>query len=214
LRVADSLEHFYTSLTSIIKNPNDLVLEGESGYPLPPLKELMARKGTSASCMMMADILTYLPGDILTKLDRASMGNSLEARAPFLDPDLFELAWSLPPHMKILGKKGKIALREVLYKYVPETLIERPKMGFGIPIGDWLLGPLKEWAEDLICENRIQEQGFLNGHMVKGYWEDHCSRKRDRTHEMWNILMFQAWLQEINTSDETNSLRAKTHFQI
>lgn len=195
LNATDSLVHFYTSLTSIIKNPNDLILEG-SGYPMTPLHTLIKRKGDSISWMMLADVLTYLPGDILTKLDRASMGSSLEVRAPFLDPDLFELSWMLPPHMKILRKKGKIALREILYKRVPEKLIERPKMGFGIPIGEWLLGPLKEWAEDLLSENLIQEQGFLNMHIVKGYWEEHCSRRRDRTHEIWNILMFQAWLKE------------------
>lgn len=197
LMASDSLAHFYTSLTSVIKNPNDLVLfEGGSGYPITPLDELMQKMDDSASWMMMADVLTYLPGDILTKLDRASMGSSLEARAPFLDPDVFELAWMLPPQMKILGKKGKIALRNVLYKYVPEQLIERLKMGFGIPVGDWLLGPLKEWAEELLSENLIQEQGFLNVQVVKGYWEEHCSRRRDRTHEIWNILMFQSWLEE------------------
>lgn len=196
LSAADSLVHFYTSLTSIIKNPNELVLGGGEDYPMTHLNEFMKRKGDSASWMMMADVLTYLPGDILTKLDRASMGNSLEARTPFLDPDLFELSWMLPPQMKILGKKGKVALREILYKYVPKKLVERPKMGFGIPIGEWLLGPLRGWVEDLLSENLIKEQGFLNVHIVKGYWEEHCSRRRDRTHELWNILMFQSWLKE------------------
>lgn len=193
---SDSLIHFYTSLTSIIKNPNDLVLGSEGSYPVASLHKLMQKKGESVSWMMTADVLTYLPGDILTKLDRASMGSSLEARAPFLDPDLFALAWMLPPQLKIRGKKGKIALREILYKYVPEHLIERPKMGFSIPIGDWLLGPLREWAEELLSEQRIKKQGFLNGDVVKSYWIDHCSKKHDRTHELWNILMFQAWLQE------------------
>lgn len=196
LSAADSLPHFYKSLTSVIKNPNNLVLEGGEGYPIKPIEEIIQRKGDSAAWMMIADVLTYLPGDILTKLDRATMGNSLEARAPFLDPDLFELAWTLAPHMKIQGKKGKIALRKVLYKYVPEHLFERSKTGFGIPIGEWLLGPLKEWAEELLSESRIKEQGYLNVHQVKEYWAEHCSKKRDRTHEIWNILMFQAWLQE------------------
>lgn len=126
------------------------------------------------------------------------MGSSLEARVPFLDPNLFEIAWMLmlPPHMKIRGKKGKVALREVLYKHVPEQLIERPKMGFGIPIGEWLLGPLKEWAEELLSENRIKEQGFFKIDIVKRFWTEHCSKRQDRTHKLWNILMFQAWLQE------------------
>lgn len=196
LESSDSLIHFYRSLTSIIKNSDELVLEGGRGYPLTVINELTQKRGDSVSWMMLADVLTYLPGDILTKVDRASMGSSLEARVPFLDPDLFECAWKLPLHMKIRGRKGKIALREVLYKYVPEQLIERPKMGFSIPIGEWLRGPLREWAEELLLENRLNEQGFLNKTIVKRYWAEHCSKRQDRTHELWNILMFQAWLQE------------------
>jgi asparagine synthase (glutamine-hydrolysing) len=194
LQSADSLMQFYTSLTSIIKNPDNLILESGNGYPLQHLNKFSPKD--SVSWMMLADTLGYLPGDILTKVDRASMGVSLEARVPFLDVDVFELAWKLPPHMKIRDKKGKIALRELLYKRVPQHLIERPKMGFGIPVGEWLRGPLKDWAEDLLSEKHIKEQGFLNPSVVRTYWNDHCSRKRDRTHEIWNILMFQAWLKE------------------
>lgn len=193
---ADSLINFYTSIVSIIKNPNNLVIEGRNGYNIKNINKLVQRTGDSVSWMMLADVLTYLPDDILTKVDRASMGSSLEARVPFLDPDLFELSWRLPEHMKIRGRKGKIALRELLYKYVPKEHIERPKTGFGIPIGEWLLGPLKDWAKALLEDKCIKEQGFLNPHIVKNFWDDHCSRKQDRTHEIWNILMFQAWLQE------------------
>lgn len=194
LQSADSLMQFYTSLTSIIKNPDNLVLESGSGYPVEHLNKFSSKD--TVSWMMLADVLGYLPGDILTKVDRASMGVSLEARVPFLDVDVFELSWKLPPSMKIRDKKGKIALRELLYKRVPQHLIERPKMGFGIPIGEWLRGPLKDWAEDLLSEKHLKEQGFLNSSTVKNYWKEHCSRKRDRTHEIWNVLMFQAWLKE------------------
>lgn len=196
LSCADSLKHFYTSITSLIKNPDELVLGSGDGHQPSPLDTIHLKNMDSVSWMMIADVLTYLPGDILTKLDRASMGNSLEARAPFLDPDLFTLAWGLPPHLKIHNHVGKIALRELLYKRVPKTLIERPKTGFGVPIGNWLSGPLKEWANDLLSESRLREQGYLNVGSVQTYWNDHCSGKRDRAHELWNILMFQAWLQE------------------
>ncbi len=196
LRSLDSLVSFYTSLTSIIKNPNELVLESGNGHLLKHTNASLEGKKNRASWMMLEDVLTYLPGDILTKVDRASMGNGLETRMPFLDPHLFELSWRLPLSMKIRGKKGKIALREVLYKYVPQHLVERPKMGFGVPLGEWLLGPLKEWAMGLLEEKRLRAEGFLNPHVVKRYWEEHSLKKRDRTHELWNILMFQAWLEE------------------
>lgn len=192
---SDSLANFYTSISSVIKNPDDLVLRSDSGHRFHR-NNLLKKEINSSHWMMLEDVLTYLPGDILTKVDRASMGNSLETRAPFLDPLLFELSWTLPNSMKIRGKQGKIALRELLYRHVPKHLIERPKMGFGVPIGEWLLGPLRDWAEDLLSESRLKKEGFLNHQIVKEYWMEHSLKKRNRTHELWNILMFQAWLQE------------------
>lgn len=191
-----SFEQFYTSLSSTIKNPELLVLEDDYGHPLRHVNTLRSGEGDKCAWMMLEDVLTYLPGDILTKVDRASMGNSLETRMPFLNPHLFEIAWSLPSSMKIHNKVGKIALRQLLYQYIPKQLIERPKSGFEVPIGRWLLGPLKDWASDLLSEKRIEEEGFLNSHIVKKYWQEHLSEKRNRAHELWNILMFQAWLQE------------------
>ena len=146
--------------------------------------------------MMLWDSLTYLPDDILTKVDRAAMGVSLETRVPFLDPDIVELAWRLPLNMKIRNGQGKWALRQVLYKHVPRELIERPKAGFSIPIGQWLRGPLREWAESLLEVSRLQREGYLNPQIVNNTWQEHLSGKYDWTARLWSVLMFQSWLEK------------------
>ena len=142
----------------------------------------------------MQDALTYFPGDILTKVDRAAMAVSLETRTPFTDPAIMAFAWQLPPHMKIKNGKGKWLLRQVLYRYVPEALVERPKAGFSVPIGAWLRGPLKNWATDLLSPDMLKQQGFLNPVAVQNMWNMHQSGQRDMEHCLWNILMFQSWL--------------------
>ena len=147
-----------------------------------------------ASKMMYLDTLNYLTDDILCKVDRAAMGNSLETRVPFLDHKIVELAWRMPLEMKINHSEGKSILRNILYKYVPKKLIERPKAGFSIPLGDWLRGPLKEWAEGLLESSRIEEEGYLNSNYVNQLWIDHLTKKRDGTFKIWSILMFQSWL--------------------
>jgi len=147
---------------------------------------------------MYLDTVTYLPDDILVKVDRASMGVSLEARAPFLDHRVVEFAWRLPLSMKISGKNGKLLLKQLLYRYVPKELIERPKAGFGVPIHDWLRGPLREWAESLLNETRLRREGFFKSEVIRAKWLEHLSRKRNWLNHLWNILMFQAWL-ESNT---------------
>lgn len=147
--------------------------------------------------MMFRDAITYLSGDILCKVDRAAMSNSLETRVPFLDPSVIEIAWRIPIDMKIKNKQGKWVLREILYKYVPKELIERPKTGFGVPIGDWLKGPLKDWAEDLLNQEKLAQQGYLEPLIVHKYWKEHLSGSRDWTFRIWSILMFQSWLQSI-----------------
>ena len=146
--------------------------------------------------MMLTDTKTYLSGDILCKVDRASMANSLETRVPFLDREVFEFIWSLSDSLKIHNGNGKYILKEVLYKYVPKKLIERPKMGFGIPIDSWLRGPLVDWAKSLLNEKKINERGILNFNEVKKIWNLHLSGKYNLQHELWNILMFQAWEDE------------------
>ncbi|RYD17843.1 MAG: asparagine synthetase B, partial [Lysobacteraceae bacterium] len=136
----------------------------------------------------------YLPDDILVKVDRAAMAASLETRAPFLDHRVAEAAWALPMHQKLRQGRGKWVLREILDRYVPRTLIERPKMGFGVPINDWLRGPLKGWASDLLSEDRLWRQGLLDAEIVGRQWRDHLSGRRQLGSRLWSVLMLQAWL--------------------
>ena len=149
--------------------------------------------------MMAYDLITYLPNDILTKVDRAAMAVSLETRVPFLDPNVIRFSASLPFSYKIRGGISKWILRELLYRYVPKKLIERPKMGFGVPLGLWLRGPLRGWAENLLDEKRLTQEGFFNVRLIRQKWQEHLSGKWDRGHQLWNVLIFQAWLQKNNS---------------
>jgi asparagine synthase (glutamine-hydrolysing) len=147
--------------------------------------------------MMRADTLGYLPDDILVKVDRAAMAVSLETRAPFLDHRVVEFAQRLPLDLKIKQGKTKWILRQILYKHVPSQLVDRPKMGFGVPIGNWLRGPLRDWAEHLLDERRLREEGYLSPYMVRACWKDHLSGQRNFQYRLWAVLMFQSWLESV-----------------
>lgn len=198
-----SMDDLYRSLVSEWQDPASLVRSADGSPVLEPssgLDDPLPAHGVDDAPlrMMFRDATTYLPDDILCKVDRAAMACSLETRVPFLDHRVVELAWRLPLHMKIRGNVGKWALRQVLYKHVPKELIERPKAGFAIPIGQWLRGPLLDWAEGLLEEARLQREGYLHPWPIQQAWGEHLSGKRDHTAKLWAVLMFQAWLEAQN----------------
>jgi len=146
-----------------------------------------------AERMAFLDSMTYLPGDILHKVDRASMSISLEARVPLLDHRVIEFAWSLPKRMRMRDGQGKWLLRQVLDRHVPREIIERPKAGFAVPVGDWLRGPLRDWAEDLLDEQRLREEGWFDATIVRNAWDAHLAGRGNHWQALWGVCMAQAW---------------------
>jgi asparagine synthase (glutamine-hydrolysing) len=190
-----SIDDVYLRLMSQWENPAAAVIGGYEPPSLmtgnaPPLAGL-----DDVQRMMALDLIAYLPDDILTKVDRAAMGVSLETRVPFLDHRVVEFAWRLPQSMKIRDGQTKWALRQVLFRHVPRELIERPKMGFGVPIALWLRGPLRDWAEALLDESRLRHEGFFEPWLVREKWAEHLSGERNWQRELWSVLMFQLWLE-------------------
>jgi len=193
---AESPELMYYGLVSHWKDPVSLVIGAAEPLTIITDRAQWPRLDDFTQKMMYLDLVTYLPDDILHKVDRAGMGVSLESRMPFLDHRLVEFAWRIPLSMKIRDGQGKWLLRQVLHKYVPRELIERPKRGFGIPIDNWLRGPLRSWAEALLDERRLRVEGFLNPAPIRSKWEEHLSGKRNWQYHLWDILMFQSWLED------------------
>lgn len=185
----------YRSLLSHWQDPASLIAGSSEPSTAFTDPSRQARLDGSFSQMMFLDAVCYLPDDILVKLDRASMSVSLESRVPFLDHRLIEFAWRLPLTMKIRHGKGKWILSELLAKYVPRKLFDRPKQGFGVPIELWLRGPLRDWAEALLDEGRLRSEGFLDPQPIRERWAEHLSGKANCQYRVWDILMFQAWLE-------------------
>ncbi|KAA3627109.1 MAG: asparagine synthase (glutamine-hydrolyzing) [Proteobacteria bacterium] len=190
---AANTNDLYLRLVSRCYEPGRLVAGGGEA----PEREAQALgKGDFVEAMMYRDAVTFLPDDVLVKVDRATMGVSLESRAPLLDHRVVEFAASLPLGMKIREGQGKWLLRQVLYRYVPRDLIDRPKSGFGIPMDVWLRGPLRDWAETLLDSANLKRTGFLDSAIIHTWWAEHLSGSRNRQSQLWCVLMFQAWLAE------------------
>ena len=191
---ADSSEQLYRQMVSQWPDPDAVTLRGtehptlvSTGADVPALADFTSR-------MMYLDLVTYLPDDILVKVDRATMGVSLESRAPFLDHRVAEFAWRLPMHAKMRDGQGKWILRQVLERHVPRSLTDRPKMGFGVPIDRWLRGPLREWAATLLAPSVLRQDGFFDDRAITQKWDEHQSGTRNWQYLLWNVLMFQSWL--------------------
>jgi asparagine synthase (glutamine-hydrolysing) len=161
--------------------------------------------------MMYADLIAYLPDDILVKVDRASMGVSLEARVPFLDHRVIEFAWRIPLQFKLHRGITKWILRQVLYRYVPRQLVDRPKSGFAVPVSTWLRGPLREFGEDMLAESRLRQDGWFDPRIVRTLWREHLQGRRNWEQPLWSLLIFQAWLAEQNAHSARLDQRITVH---
>ena len=190
-----SIEDIYVSLLTEWNDPASIVVDGSVPTNLLDDRGSWPNLEGPVASMMALDSLVYLPDDILVKVDRAAMAVSLETRAPFLDRNLVEFAWRLPMHFKQRDGQGKWLLRRLLDRYVPKELIERPKMGFGIPLDQWLRGPLRDWAETLLAEDRLLREGYFHPEPIRAVWKAHCSGRDNYGQRLWSVLMFQAWLE-------------------
>ena len=188
-----NLNDLYMRLVSNWQDPSSVVIGADEHQKRFSTDDVLLAELDDITKMMAVDMVTYLPDDILVKVDRAAMGISLETRVPFLDHEVFEFASKIPIEMKLNKGVGKSVLRDVLYKYVPKDLIERPKMGFGVPVGVWLKGPLRDWAEALLDESVLEQQGFFHVDVIRGMWSEHVAGTRNWQSQLWAVLMFQAW---------------------
>jgi asparagine synthase (glutamine-hydrolysing) len=181
----------YRQLTSQWPDSDDVVIGGTE--PDWPTRDAPALPIDGIALMQALDTLGYLPGDILTKVDRASMAVSLEARCPLLDHRVVDFAWTLPANLKIRDGQAKWILRQVLYRHVPPALVDRPKAGFSIPVGGWLKSSLRDWAEDLLDESKLRQAGYFNPKPIRDLWQDHLDGRRNGQYALWSILMFEDW---------------------
>lgn len=193
---ADGWRAMYLQLMTHWPRPDELVRGATEPLTLLRRPEEWPDTQEPTEQLLYLDTLTYLPDDILVKVDRASMSRGLEVRVPLLDHRMVELAWQLPLALKMRADGGKWVLRQVLQRYVPRELVERPKMGFGVPIGAWLRGPLRAWAEELLSRRRLEDEGFFDPAPIRLAWREHLSGVRDWKYHLWDVLMFQAWYEE------------------
>lgn len=192
---ADSAPAFYRAMVSYWQRPSEVVLGGQEPESVLTKDRALVQSLSTVEQMMYFDARSYLPDDILAKVDRATMAVSLESRGPLLDHRVVELGWRVPMSMKVRNGVGKSVLREVLYRHVPKAMVERPKMGFSVPISDWLRGPLREWAGDLLAEGRIRDAGFFEPRAIGRALKEHQEGSRNWEEPLWAALMFEAWRQ-------------------
>jgi asparagine synthase (glutamine-hydrolysing) len=197
-------EVFY-GLVSNIRNPEQWVPHGVEHTTLLTSSQPSLLGVSDIERMMALDAVTYLPDDIMVKVDRAAMACSLETRAPFLDHNIFEFAWRLPINMKLCQGKSKRILREILYRHVPNSLIDRPKSGFSIPLANWLRGPLRDWADSLLDPARVSATGLLDPQLVSACWSEHISGRFNRTPQLWAVLMFMFWYEDFMSAANENT---------
>ncbi|HLW99411.1 MAG TPA: asparagine synthase (glutamine-hydrolyzing) [Candidatus Acidoferrales bacterium] len=202
LQSAESLHTLYYRTLSHWDDPASFILNSQDSQTVPDSIAASSWPAHIEEVMMLTDLLNYLPDDILTKVDRASMAMSLEARVPMLDHRVVEFAWRLPLHFRIRRGVGKWILRQVLYKHVPPRLIARPKMGFALPMDRWLRGPLRDWAEELLSQRRLTQDGFLIPGPIRAKWEEFISGNRNWQHLLWDVLIFQDWFSHSKNEDE------------
>jgi asparagine synthase (glutamine-hydrolysing) len=203
-----SAAELYGGMLSLWRDPAALVIgasepRSQATGAAPTLEGL----GTIER-MMALDMLGYLPDDILAKVDRAAMATSLETRVPYLDHRVVEFAWRVPFEMKIRDGQTKWILRRILSRHVPNELIERPKMGFGVPIDSWLRGPLREWAEELLDERRLRSEGYFRPEPIRRAWDAHLRGRVNEQYRLWSVLMFQSWLEAQGRNDTDSSAPA------
>ncbi|WP_440677281.1 asparagine synthase (glutamine-hydrolyzing) [Candidatus Pelagibacter sp. HIMB1587] len=195
---ANNISELYYLLFSQWQNLNEVLINNDEPENFFSKSKIELSKLNDFEKMMLIDQTTYLPNNILVKIDRASMSSSLETRVPFLDHELIEYVWKIPQELKFKNSEGKWILKQILNKYVPKNLTNRPKKGFGIPLDTWLRGPLKDWAENLLDEKRLLQEGYFNPKLIRNKWREHLTNKNNWEYDLWNILMFQAWLDANN----------------
>jgi asparagine synthase (glutamine-hydrolysing) len=193
---AEERETLYRVLLSYWMDPPSVVLNSKEKATALTDESGWAKLKDFVHVMMYLDTVMYLPDDILVKVDRAAMGVSLESRVPLLDHRLIEFAWRLPLDMKVQGNTGKGPLRRLLYKYVPKRLVDRPKRGFAVPVHEWLRGPMRPWAENLLSESRLREEGYFDAAPIRQKWQEHVTGRHNWQPQLWGVLMFQAWLEQ------------------